>query len=66
MEMRFALAVLGLLIAATIEVAGYRGKKLEDLFGRPWAVRWAAYYGLLLSVILLGMWGSSSFLYFQF
>jgi len=38
-----------------------------NLFGhRAFLVRWAAYYAIVLSIVLLGTFGSSSFIYFQF
>jgi alginate O-acetyltransferase complex protein AlgI len=36
------------------------------ILSRPTWIRWSAYYGLLLSIVLLGAYGHSRFLYAQF
>ena len=33
---------------------------------RPFAVRWAVYYGVILAIMCFGMFGESQFIYFQF
>lgn len=65
-ELGVVLAVPGILVLTTIDVYSYQGKKLEQVLAKPWMLRWPIYYALLLSLLFLGVWGSSDFLYFQF
>lgn len=34
--------------------------------GKSWPMRWAIYYIIIFSIILLGVWGNQQFIYFQF
>jgi alginate O-acetyltransferase complex protein AlgI len=38
----------------------------DRIAGKPALVRWAAYYGLILGILLLGQFDSKQFIYFQF
>jgi D-alanyl-lipoteichoic acid acyltransferase DltB (MBOAT superfamily) len=39
---------------------------VDALMARPAWVRWAAYYGMVLLILSVGMFGAQSFIYFQF
>ena len=42
-------------------------RKIEKLvFARPRPIRWAAYYALLLAIVLFGVYNHTAFIYFQF
>jgi D-alanyl-lipoteichoic acid acyltransferase DltB (MBOAT superfamily) len=43
-----------------------RATVIDALMARPAWVRWAAYYGMILLILSVGMFGAQSFIYFQF
>lgn len=44
-----------------------RTRSVADLLsGKPIALRWLAYYGLVAAIILFGVFGKNDFIYFQF
>jgi len=62
------LVVLVLALAVTVWLRAALAERdaAAYLLSRPIWLRWAAYYGLLLSIVLLGAYGHSRFLYAQF
>jgi alginate O-acetyltransferase complex protein AlgI len=59
-----AIATIGVLVA--VEIADERRPMWERLRTRPVALRWAVYYALLASLIVLGTWNLRQFVYMQF
>ena len=44
-----------------------RNRSVRDILNvRPFAVRWALYYAVVLAIMCFGMFGESQFIYFQF
>ncbi|GAC1596901.1 MAG: MBOAT family protein [Hymenobacter sp.] len=62
------LVVAGLSVATMlgVEYLGRRGSAQAWVAGQPFAVRWAGYAGLVLLILYLGVFNSTSFIYFQF
>ena len=64
---RYLATSAGLILFLNLVEARAGGRDIRELFtGQPWAVRWAAYVGLVLSIINLGAAKAQSFIYFQF
>lgn len=61
-----AIPLFGILIMELTHIAQARKNVGEWFLEFPQAVRWAAYYGLVLMILLLGEFGSQQFIYFQF
>jgi len=62
----FIIAVLGI---ALMEFVHYkqRNKSLRELVStKPFYVRWAGYYAIILAILFLGVYGQRQFIYFQF
>ncbi|MGZ5079074.1 MAG: MBOAT family O-acyltransferase [Usitatibacter sp.] len=57
-------ALIGALIA--VEIADERRSIFERLAAAPAALRWAACYGAIAALLLLGRWQSREFIYMQF
>ena len=60
----FGLLALGLMLL--VEYAGSRRSLQAWLAAQPPATRWAGYVGLVLLILYLGVFNSTSFIYFQF
>ena len=43
-----------------------RGRIVERISEKPVWLRWPVYYGIVLSILLFGNFGSKQFIYFQF
>ncbi|OGX81303.1 MBOAT family O-acyltransferase [Hymenobacter glacialis] len=61
-----AVAVFAVLLMLGVEYFG-RARSLQDwVVARPVGVRWVGYAGLCLLILYLGIFNSTSFIYFQF
>ena len=63
-SMVIAFALIGTLLL--VEAAEYADDPRPLVVGRPAWVRWSAYYTVLLTIAILGMFNQSPFIYFQF
>ena len=63
-EIILSLALIGALLG--VEYAQERQRGIADIRALPWFVRWPLYYALVMGIVLLGVFGASEFLYFQF
>jgi len=63
-EIYLSLALIGLLLL--VEALDEWGAFWEKLRVRPRYVRWAVYYFLLISLVVIGQWGQQQFVYMQF
>ena len=63
-EIYLSLALIGLLLL--VEALDEWGAFWEKLRVRPVYVRWAVYYVLLISLVVIGQWGQQQFVYMQF
>ena len=66
-----AVLILTLIVMILVDVATYKGKNLIDtLFEMKWPVRWMILYGLIFSIIILGVYGpgydAARFIYYKF
>ena len=61
-----AAGVFGILIMETYHWLETSGDVFEKLAQKPRALRWATYYALTASILLIGSFGERQFLYFQF
>jgi len=59
-------ALIGVFIMETVHLLQFRMSVSERLFAMPLLVRWAAYCGLVYTIIALGSFTSEQFIYFQF
>jgi hypothetical protein len=62
----FGLAIFGILVLETIHMMQRHGRMRTMLAEKSAWVRWPVYYGLVLSILLLGVFNKTSFIYFQF
>jgi D-alanyl-lipoteichoic acid acyltransferase DltB (MBOAT superfamily) len=60
------IVVLAFLVIGPLRAALVRRDAYAELLARPAWVRWSAYYALIVSIVLLGTYGHSRFLYAQF
>jgi D-alanyl-lipoteichoic acid acyltransferase DltB (MBOAT superfamily) len=60
------LSVALVLLLMVIEFVDERRSIWQRLAARPLALRWAAYYALIVSLIVLGTWSLQQFVYMQF
>jgi D-alanyl-lipoteichoic acid acyltransferase DltB (MBOAT superfamily) len=58
--------VFGILVMETYHWLESSGDVFERLARKPTALRWATYYALTASILLMGSFGERQFLYFQF
>ncbi|WP_310391689.1 MBOAT family O-acyltransferase [Hymenobacter sp.] len=61
-----AVAALGTGLMLAVEYLGRRRSPQAWVAAQPFAVRWAGYAGLTLLILYLGVFNSTSFIYFQF
>jgi alginate O-acetyltransferase complex protein AlgI len=59
-----AIAITLIAITETIQLTLHRS--FFDLSGRPAWLRWSVYYGLIMLILLFGVFAQSQFIYFQF
>jgi alginate O-acetyltransferase complex protein AlgI len=62
----FLIVIFGMGLMAAVHLLGKRGDLRRFLFEKPFWFRWSVYYGVALCILLLGVFGRSQFLYFQF
>lgn len=60
------LSVVLIAVLFFVEVLDEKRALWESLHTRPVFVRWAVYYALIFSLIIIGKWGLSQFVYMQF
>lgn len=63
-QIYLSLALIGLLLL--VEALDEWRAFWEKLRTRPVYVRWAVYYALLISLVVIGQWGQKQFVYMQF
>ncbi len=61
-----AVGALGVLAMLLVEYLGRHRSPQAWVAAQPWAVRWTGYVGLTLLIVYLGVFNSTSFIYFQF
>lgn len=61
-----AVAAFGVLLMLLVEYLGRRRSPQAWVAAQPFALRWAGYAGLALLILYLGIFNSTSFIYFQF
>jgi alginate O-acetyltransferase complex protein AlgI len=59
-------AVLAIAVLELIHYFQQRGSVRQMLARQPGWIRWAIYYGLVLTILLFGKFGVEQFIYFQF
>jgi alginate O-acetyltransferase complex protein AlgI len=62
----FYLSILLILFLFIIEAMEERSKLFEKIKVSPAFVRWTIYFASILSLLILGVWKSADFIYFQF
>lgn len=62
----YSFAVLALGASAVGWVDMLKGPRISSLLTAPTTLRWAAYYGLVGAVLIFGVDGRGTFIYFQF
>jgi len=55
-----------LIAAGLVHLFRKPGSITRNFDAQPTWVRWSAYYAVIFGILLLGVFGSQSFLYFQF
>ncbi len=63
-EILFSVALVAVLLA--VEALDDRCSIWKRLESRPRYQRWAAYYGLLIALVVMGVWDQQQFVYMQF
>jgi alginate O-acetyltransferase complex protein AlgI len=61
-----ALSVLVILFMEFIHLLQRHRQMRSFLSAKPWYVRWAVYYALVMAILFFGKMGEQSFIYFQF
>ena len=64
LDILLSLVVVGVLLG--VEALEERRSLWERLATRPTYVRWAVYYAVLLTLVVLGTWNLNEFVYMQF
>lgn len=62
----FVMSVLLILFLVTIQFVQSKRSISETILQKPTYIRWTLYYGLVLSILFLGVFESRQFIYFQF
>jgi D-alanyl-lipoteichoic acid acyltransferase DltB (MBOAT superfamily) len=62
----FGLAILGILAMEGVHLMQRHVQMRRMLAEKPAWLRWSVYYGLVLSILLFGVFNKTSFIYFQF
>lgn len=64
----FVVVILAVIAVETVSAyAEKRNISIEQsVAGRAWPYRWGAYYSIIIAILLLGVLGQTSFIYFQF
>lgn len=62
-EAMILICAVAVLMAVYIYQESNVGKRIVPVFDRPWYVRWLIYYGLLFSIVFLGMIPGHRFIY---
>ncbi len=63
---KFAVVAGAIVFLLSVHAAQSRVDIHRRFVQMPFAVRWASYYAILISIVLFGNFGQSPFLYFQF
>jgi D-alanyl-lipoteichoic acid acyltransferase DltB (MBOAT superfamily) len=62
----FIVALLGIGLMEAVHAIQRHRRIRHMLIEKPWWVRWAIYYGVLLMIVFFGVFGRNQFIYFQF
>jgi alginate O-acetyltransferase complex protein AlgI len=62
----FTIALLAIIGMELVQLVQRGGSVRAQLARQPALVRWSAYYLLVITILLLGVYGSRQFIYFQF
>lgn len=62
----FAIDIMLIVFLLCVQLAQRHGSIREKLSKKSAYVRWAAYYALILGIMLLGVFNNNQFIYFQF
>jgi alginate O-acetyltransferase complex protein AlgI len=62
----FLIAVLSIALMEFIHYKQRNGSLREAISAKPYYVRWAGYYAIILAILFLGVFGQRQFIYFQF
>jgi alginate O-acetyltransferase complex protein AlgI len=63
---RVTLSVLGVVALLAVHAVQHRWEGRRGIGSLPTPLRWACYYALLLAILVLGEFGATQFIYFQF
>jgi D-alanyl-lipoteichoic acid acyltransferase DltB (MBOAT superfamily) len=63
---RLIFCIASIIVLEMVQKIIGKGNVLSRLDGKPIYVRWAAYYGLILGIVLFGVFKNDRFIYFQF
>jgi len=66
LKFEFMVAVFSVALLLLVQAMEGQGRIVEKISGRPVWLRWPIYYGIVLSILLFGNFGSKQFIYFQF
>ena len=65
--LQFQIALLAILIMEVVQMKIVEPVAVRRFMNAPWMIRWSAYYALILTILLAGVWFSQrEFIYFQF
>ena len=65
-KMGYILSVLLIIFLETVQYIQSKHSISQIFIRKPWAIRWAVYYALILSILFLGVFENRQFIYFQF
>jgi len=63
---QFTYALVAIFAVFMVEVALEKYSLLQKFVARPRSIRWAAYLGVMLIMLIMGVFDESQFIYFQF
>jgi len=66
LKFEFIVSLLSIVILLLVELKERRVNMIDWFSEKPIWVRWSVYYSIILSILLLGNFGSKQFIYFQF
>lgn len=63
---KFIIAIAAIIFLEIIHSVQRHETIRHMLAEKPWYIRWAAYYGIIMSILYFGVFNDSPFIYFQF
>ena len=66
LKLEFMIAVFSIVLLLLVHSMERQSRIVEKVSERPIWFRWPIYYGVVLSILLFGNFGSKQFIYFQF